>query len=103
MGKELSHFHNMEMGTITYPSILVDNDYPEYLPILMDAMGEGDLPVVVVANEEIIELSKRIRKSPSVISILLDMYPIIVLKDKDTRIKIKNIRQLLEVGDDFWK
>lgn len=102
MGTVLSRFHNMPKGTLVYPSVCVDHEFPEELPVLMDAMKDGDLPVVIEHQGSMIMLEKKISRSPLSLEKLLRVYPIILMLGENNMVRVTTIEELLDAEGIEW-
>lgn len=102
MGTVLSKFHNMPKGTLTYPSICIDHEYPEELPILIDAMPAGDLPILVESGGRLIMLDKKVMRSVTCLEKLLRVYPIIIFLAHGRTERVRSVIELLDLEGFNW-
>lgn len=102
MGTILSKYHNMPKGTLQYPSVCIDHEFPEELPVLLDAMLEGDLPVVIQHQGQLIQLEKKVARTPTNFNILLKLYPIVVFLEENETVRVTTIVEMLELEGFNW-
>lgn len=102
MSTLISKFHSMRKGSIEYPSVCIDSEYPEELPVIMDSLESGSLPVLIESDGELIMLEKKIRKSPINLEKIIRLYPILIILSEDRTVSIKTVAELLDVEGFDW-
>jgi len=103
MATIIKDYAHMIKGVLKYPSIVVDDDYPELLPVILGAMSAGELPVLVSDGKgKMIELAMRVSQSPFELEKILRLYPIVILVSPQVEVSVKDIHELLDKGGPLW-
>lgn len=84
-----------------YPCIVIESKDVEALPLVMEALEDGDVAVVFEYQEKFNIVKKRISNSALNLSKLLAVFKFTVVISREEQYKIRNKADLLEVGD--WK
>lgn len=84
-----------------YPCIVIESKDVEALPLVMEALDEGDVAVIFEYQDKFNIVKKRISNSALNLIKLLTVYKFTVVLSREEQYKIRNKVDLLEVGD--WK
>lgn len=101
---KLDAFYSMRKGKLTYPSICIAKeveDSDEVLPVVVDILAKGELPLIAIYQGKLIEL-KLIEKNLKSINQLLQFYRLAIFISDDVRHEISSIDEMLSLTDFDW-
>lgn len=85
-------------AVIEYPCIVIEDKNVEALPVLMEALEEGDVSVMFEYGGKFNKINKKISRSAYTMKKLLQVYKFTVYLSKDKSIKVRKPVDILEVG-----
>ena len=91
-----SNFSNFETG-IQYPHITVNAKNTQALPLVLELMDKGNLPVYFTQDSETFELAK-ISGDPLNLNRLLKVYTFNLIKSATEQTLINNTKSLMEAS-----
>lgn len=102
--KILKHDHFKVKGSLSYPSILVEDEYPDLLPLGLGAIKDTTgLPVIVYdGHGGLTELPIKVPCRPSTLDFIVRLYPIRILLGPEESILITKSSELLEKEGIPW-
>lgn len=84
--------------SVPYPSVLINSENVEALPVVLGALEPGDVSVVFQYEGRYNIPKAKISRSILVLAKLLSVYPFTLMLAKDKRYDIKTTKDLLDVG-----
>jgi len=94
----------MMKGTIRYPSIIVDDELPDLIPVVLGTLREGGkLPILLQDGKgALIEIPYTIDFSPLEFEKILRLYPLILILSETESVCIKTAEAILDREDIPW-
>jgi hypothetical protein len=84
----------------TYPFLEVLSP-GDALPILLESLPGGDLPVVITLDGKRLEVI-RIARTPITVRALLNVYPLVAHINQGKQVPIEHVSQLMDMEDFTW-
>lgn len=96
---EVDEYFLRSKVNLTYPSILIESNNVDALPLLMQSLEEGDVSVIFKYDRNYNVIKKKISRSAYTLKKLLQVFNYTIMTGPNKKFPIRETVDILEVGD----